>query len=101
MLYERTRSLRWMGESLGEVARDETVPEEIWQRATQILACYPSAREIEEEAKRCARSRLLLDDWLAPEVRTHHEDGHDLQGCTTAAIDINPARRHLGDVAAR
>lgn len=66
---ERTRSLRWMGEFLAEVAHDEAFPNEFRHRAAQILAYYPSAHEIEEEAKRCAQSGLLFDDWLAPEVR--------------------------------
>ena len=63
---ERARALRWAGEILKDIQTGNiTDLDEIKRQAKVILRHYPSALEIENQAKSDSQAGML--PWLAPD----------------------------------
>lgn len=103
MPYERTRALLWAGGFLIEVARDESLPIAVRQRAVAIARHFPTIEDVSHMARfrhpsglgvglRCQAKRLgglkvahwvrfgIPPDWLGQKSRRHacaqHGAGH-------------------------
>ncbi|MBH2018489.1 MAG: hypothetical protein I8H91_02770 [Burkholderiales bacterium] len=64
---ERTRALRWAGEFLREAKRHEGLPEELRKQIPFILRHYPSALDIEHQARHGDDVSGIGGRWLGPE----------------------------------